>query len=350
MTDQPAGKKGRANRTIERAGVRAAQKVFENAGFLFQEIDLANDIGKDAYVDLAQGGIFGGDMVALQVKSGEKYRRGDDFKVPCDANDVAIWRGSLVPIVGVVFDMSAETLHWADLTAWAQDQSTTRPGTFCPVERANVLSAETLDAFVAVMRRRLRDLTNPAVFDLAADDALAQRRAVYDCWAVGRRDVRALVVLRASLRWLDDVDALWPAIQILSLATPHPDVFWTDENRLPEPTTTRLQATYRWSVEEAGLLLGAPVDDMWQRGGLGQSVYMLLVEDPNVETLLRQVIERTTDDEIAYWATGILVHLAGDHGLTVLDEVVLTSPLLQADQMVTELRQTLVDCGHISIF
>lgn len=144
------------------------------------------------------------------------------------------------------------------------------------------------------------------------------------------------MLLRASLRWLADVDATWSAIQILSLATPHPDVFWTEDNILPHETIDRVQATYRWSLEEAELLLGAPTGEMWRRGDLDQSVYMLLVADPDHGRLLREVIARTADDELAWAATMILVSLAGEDGLVVLDKLIASSLVLRTDQMVAK--------------
>jgi hypothetical protein len=350
MAEDIVGKHGRSNREIERKGVRAAQGVFEDAGYLFQEVELHNDIGKDAYVDLAENDRFAGEMIAIQVKAGEKYRRSEDYKIPCSPADLAVWRGSPVPIVGVVYDSVSETLHWVDLTAWANNQPKVSPPTSCPVDPQNLLCAATLDVFVQLMRRRLRELAEPAVLDLAAQDPLAQSRAVWDCWALGRRDARALLLLRASLRWLADVDASWPAIHVLSLATPHSDVFWSSETRLPEDTIARLSATFRWSVEEAELLLAAPAPDMWDRGNLGQSVYMLLVADPDHERLLRSVVEGATDVEIAWTAARILVSLAGEAGLAVLETLTATSPVLQGELMVAELRQTLLELGEVSMF
>jgi len=344
------GKKGRRNRSIERAGVRATQGVFEDAGYLFQEVDLGNDIGKDAYVDLAEDEVFVGQMIAIQVKSGEKYRRGENYTIPCTLDDLAVWLGSLVPIVGVVYDLKAETLHWVDLTDWARKQSKDNPPKACPVDHQDLLCATTLESVVLIMRDRLRALVDPPVLNLFSEHPLTQARAVWDCWALGRRDARALLLLRASLRWLADVEASWPAVQILSLATPHPDVLWTDETRLPQETIDRLQASFRWSREEAELLLGAPAGDMWHRGDLGQSVYMLLVADPDHDALLRAVVDHATDDEIAWASTRILVSLAGDNGLTVLDDLTAKSPLLQHDPSVTELRLTLVEHGHVALF
>lgn len=61
----------RKNRPIERAGVNAARTLFEAAGYVFQEVELGNDYGKDAYVDLVDGDKATGICVALQIKSGD---------------------------------------------------------------------------------------------------------------------------------------------------------------------------------------------------------------------------------------------------------------------------------------
>jgi hypothetical protein len=44
--------------------------LFDDAEMVVQEVDTANDIGKDLYVDLADEGRFTGELVALQVKAG----------------------------------------------------------------------------------------------------------------------------------------------------------------------------------------------------------------------------------------------------------------------------------------
>ena len=71
---RPPGKRSRPGRPAERAAIRAVTAVFENAGMVVQEVDTANDIGKDLYVDLAQDGRFTGELIALQVKGGGSYR------------------------------------------------------------------------------------------------------------------------------------------------------------------------------------------------------------------------------------------------------------------------------------
>jgi hypothetical protein len=156
--------------------------------------------------------------------------------------------------------------------------------------------------------------------------------------------------LRTSLRWLADVDVSWPAIQILSLMTPHPDVAWTDENWLPQDIRNAVMAEMRWSVEEAEFLLAAPAGDMWGRGDLGQSVYMLLAADPDCDELLERVTAATADAEVRFDADRIRVARAGERGLGVLDRLAERTPALRDDELFSELRGTLVEHGSVSLF
>ena len=54
--------------------------LFDNADLPFLEVPNELDVGKDAYIDLSEHGVFVGDLVALQIKSGKSYRRGRDSR------------------------------------------------------------------------------------------------------------------------------------------------------------------------------------------------------------------------------------------------------------------------------
>jgi hypothetical protein len=338
------------NRPTENAAVRAVQAIFENGNLPFQEVELRNDLGKDAYVDLAEDGVHRGDMVALQIKGGLSYRDGDDYKVPCTPNDRAVWRGSSIPIYGMVHDPESDEVHWADLSTWARALPVDTTASYCPVPRDNRLDKYSLGGWAARVRRQLRAQVDPPVLNLASKDLRKQGAAIYDCFALGRRDARALLLLRASLRWLADVDSTWPAIQVLSLATHHPDVMWTDENWLPEEVRAELRDSFRWTVDEAETLIEAPTGDMWDRGDLGQCVYELLTCDPRCERILEAVVATTGRDEVRFQAARIRVALAEEEGLEVLDRLAAGTPTLAADEMFGELRGILVEHQSAALY
>ena len=82
-------------------------------------------------MDLVEGTDVTGEMIALQVKGGISYRRGQSYAVPCSAADRELWRTSSVPVFGVVHDPETDKLHWTNLTAWARsllpDRQPARP-------------------------------------------------------------------------------------------------------------------------------------------------------------------------------------------------------------------------------
>jgi uncharacterized protein DUF4365 len=101
-----------------RRAIRAVQGLLEDANHIYQPVLGSNDIGKDAYVDIVEHGEVTGDVIALQIKGGESFRRARGYAIPCTAPDIELWRSSSIPVFGVVHD--AGKLHWTNLTAWAR--------------------------------------------------------------------------------------------------------------------------------------------------------------------------------------------------------------------------------------
>jgi hypothetical protein len=250
-----------------------------------------------------------------------------------------------------VYDPDTERVHWVVLSTWARRLKERDTKSYCHVPADNVLSRETLVEFVRLARSEMRQRNAEALLELFSADGRTQPRAVYDCLALGRSDPRGLLLLRAALRWLTDLNALWGAIQVLSFATPHPDIGWASDTWLPDEIKTPVVNSFRWSEEEVALLLSAPAGDMWERGDLGIAVFMLLTADPEIEPMLERVAtNHARDEDVAWPAVMVRVHLAGEDGLAVLDQLLGSAPNLAAIPTVTELRGTLQEHGHVSIW
>lgn len=73
--------------------------------------------------------------------------------------------------------------------------------------------------------------------------------AIFDALAVGRRDPRVLVGLRYVLRALGD-QAQRAEINVLSHATPHPDILWNERNWLSNDVKSVLCPHFRWTPDE----------------------------------------------------------------------------------------------------
>jgi hypothetical protein len=317
---------------------------------IVQQVDQGNDIGKDLYVDLAEDGVFTGHLIALQVKSGLSYRRGSGYRIPCSTDDVALWAGSSVPVFGIVYDPQRDRLCWLNLTAWARAQP---PGAPAAADLAGtwVLDARTLSRFVGEARAFLSVAGPPALLGLVDDYLPRQRTAVYDAFALGRRDARALILMRRAILHLRDPVVLRPAVHFLALSVGHMDVFWHALNWIDDEIRQQVRRHLDWTPEELGHLLTATDPEEWTRGGLGQDVTAIVCANwgPRIERSLEQVALEADAD--AAWPALMLLVTSGDRDqLETIDRLVPRARTLGASSMVHELRATVAEHGYVSMW
>jgi hypothetical protein len=346
------GKRPRPGRRVERAGVRAVIALLEDADMAVQEVDLRNDIGKDLYVDLHENGVFRGEMIAIQVKSGVSYRdRSGGHRIPASRDDRALWAGSSVPVFGVVFDPSDKRMYWANLTAWARTQPTHEAASSVRCS-SWTLDAHSLASFVTEARTWLAAIGQPTMLGLADNDPQRQVDAVYDAFALGRRDPRPLLLVRRSVMALAE-PALALAVRVFNLLLPlsHGDIYWHPGNWIDPAVRSELTPHLTdWRYEEACRLLALPDVEEWNRGSLGQDVAWLIGSGwgPDVADLLKKVASRATFD-VAWPALMMLVDGSED-ALGVLEEVVRDSPALRGKPEVLELEGVLHEYGSVSMW
>jgi Domain of unknown function (DUF4365) len=66
--------KRKASQGTSREGINFVRTLVERHNSTFQEIDLHNDLGNDAYVEFVAKESSTGRCIALQIKSGSSYR------------------------------------------------------------------------------------------------------------------------------------------------------------------------------------------------------------------------------------------------------------------------------------
>jgi len=267
-------------RITSREGLNAAQAFFECHECAFQEVAQQNDFGKDAYVDIGENGAITFLCVALQVKSGTSYRtaKGDYF-IPVD-DHAHNWRCSTVSIFGLVYDPEDSLMRWVDVTRYLCANLNQQTGNI-PVSRDAILTEESLRGAFTNALAEYASRFGAITTSLLATGEL-QTDAVYDAWALGRSDAKYLLIIR---RFILDYEprALRRAIHLLAHAGLHPDIFCIPgKNWIPECITRLVTPSFRWAPEEIVHMLKAVDPEDWGRATLGQSLDVLLYEDPNV--------------------------------------------------------------------
>jgi hypothetical protein len=341
----------RRNRIIEREAVNATRAFFEACGCIFQEIDTGNDYGKDAYVDLTDAENITGLCIALQIKGGDKYRRADGYAIPVDEH-TELWRTSSVPIAGIVYDPSDGQLRWCNITEYLHANSSNEVK-LVPVEKHKTLSPEILhreftQSFQNVSKRFIDD----PLLQLCSPSQETQIASLYDCFALGRNDARVFIALRYFLRVLSD-DSLRLAIRILSHLTPHPDILWHSQNWIGQDIKDQVRPYLNWTIDEIMWLLSEVPWDQWDRGALGEDLYMLFLEDHSIrEKMQRAAVSALNDglDDLALSAMILTVYWAQDNGLEKYSELVTANSRFRQLDLASELELQLKEFGSIDIF
>ncbi len=327
---------------------------FERYHCIVQPVFGDNDIGKDAYVDLTDERRVTGLVIALQIKGGAQVARGEDRGIPFTRNDAELYRCSTIPVIGIAHDAGTGALWWVNLTAHcrARHDEGIISGGFALAR--NRLTRSSLSEFKVAMRQAATPDITGNVLDLVSDDPREQAAAVNDCFALGRRDARAMLLLRRNIVSLHP-GAIMAGLYALAHLTPHPDLGWTSWNWISGPVKDRLRSELRWSARELSLFLSVVDDDadMWGGGVVGENVTMLLLQDPDLSAKLVDIVrDHNQGMHIRFRALVYLIYLTKDDGqahATLQDELN-ASPELTSDRSVRELAMHVEEQGWLDVF
>ncbi|SDT68925.1 protein of unknown function [Streptomyces sp. TLI_053] len=139
-------------RRVGQAAVNAVRALLEDHDHIVQEISGQNDFGEDLYVTFVEDEHVTSDVIRVQVKGGEKWRRANGYAVPVGHHG-STWADGNIPVYCVVYDPDSKRLFWANAT-----QQLRRSGPFnrpkvIGVSPNAVLTDSTMESFVAQARR-----------------------------------------------------------------------------------------------------------------------------------------------------------------------------------------------------
>jgi hypothetical protein len=341
------------NRATGKAGVNAVRTLFEHSDYVFQEVELGNDFGKDAYVDLVNGREVTGLCVALQIKSGKSFRRAAGYAIPVEEH-FSVWRDSSLPVAGIVYDADIDSLFWCNISEYLEQIHGDIPASI-PVIKDKVLDRVTLERdFKPSMRRTaVRRSVGTALLQLCSQSEAVQIAALADCFAVGRSESRVLILVRYLLNLLSG-RPLKLGMLVLAHVTPHPDIIWSyKHNWIPEEVRGQVRPHLKWGHQELCRMFAAVEWSEWERGNNGQNLYMLLMEDPDIAAKMERVAVtflESGQDEHAFGAMYLVVYWAGENGAARYNELISKHPGFRKLRLAAEVEYTLRDQGWVSLF
>jgi len=344
--------KRRGNRITETSAVSAVRDFFESNGCVYQSVDTANDYGKDAYIDLAKGERITGLCAALQIKGGVSYRRADgSYSIPLDQQHAKIWRESTLPILGFVHDPDDGLVRWCSISEFLS-LAHNATATHIPVARDPILDINELHSRLRNTVLAMSGVARHPLIQALSEDSDISESAILDCFALGRGEARIFIGLRYLLRGLD-TDVVRAFIHVLAHLTAHPDVFWHRENWISQDVEQVVQPHLRWEQDEILRLLQAVETDEYERGGMGQSLYMLFVQDPHIVAKMKSVAVWAADlgdEDAANVALYLYLYWLGEDAPEHFATLLASHTGLASLSYTSEISQQLRDYGYLAIF
>lgn len=366
MTGESSTRKRlRVGHRSERGGINAVRALLERHGLVVDEVDGRSDYGRDLNVDITRDSAITGGIIGVQVKGGRTFFRRGQWVIPATKVDWAYWRASTVPIIGMVHDPDSGIIRWINLTEAARSRVLTDPSGFKVLEQNDdlakiileeVLDDDSFDSFITRTEAYLTATADSAYLLLIDSDDEIRRQGVFNCWTLGRRDPRPLILLRRVLTSLSG-RSLYDGISVLAHATPHPDIFWTKQNWISPLVEKAVQASFRWSPDELAELVNGveTFDDEgsdWQRGGIGQSLWSIMVVDPELHAKLPSAIRRAVEAGRMKAAVRLLVCLQylADDPVAEVDTLIQAHPSLAQHEMARVVVEHLHDHGRFDVY
>lgn len=318
--DEVPRKQLRIGHVSERGGINAVRTLLESQGLVVDEVDGRADYGRDLNVDITTASRVTGGIIGIQVKGGSSFCRKGRWIIPAKPMDWEYWRSSTLPVIGMTWDPDTGVIRWENLSERARSRVLVSKDGYeyelqsdrvSEIAINQILDETTFGAFIDSVSRYLQATSSSAFLELLSDDDEIRCRGVYSCWTLGRLNPAPLILLRRLLPTMDGL-SLRDGITALAHATPHPDIFWSSQNWISDPVKKELVDAMRWTPSElVSLVHGVEQlpDDVvaWERGGVGQSLWSIMAEDPDLLRVLRVAARLAAEEEKFDAAVRLLV-------------------------------------------
>ena len=255
-----------------------------------------------------------------------------------------------MPVAGIVHDTENGNLYWASITEFLNGLDT-RP-TSIPVPNSNLLTAGSLADFKTQFRSEASRINTNCVLNLSSESEEQRLRSISDCFGLGRSDPRVLIALRQFLLSFSG-ESLEYAICILTHVTPHPDIIWGSHNWIPQSVCDSVCNHFRWRNDEIIHLMSAAEWETWHRGGMGEHVYMMLKQDPEIKSKMESVIERALESDnesLAFASTYLCIYWAYEDGVAMYKTIANRHPEIEDLDFMPDVRDLLGNYGCVALF
>lgn len=273
------------SQATSREGINFVRSLVERQNSTFQEIDLHNDLGNDAYVEFVVEESATGCCVALQIKSGTSYRtESGRYGFQADRSHFEYWASHTLPVLAVVFDPEREKAFWVDITGYLRENPASISTGPYSIYADQEFSAVTFPIFRNHCLQYRDQYSHESNFGRALE-SFSVREDIERCFdglralfSYHRNQPATWYYLISCLSNYKGHAVLGALVVRLCHIPGHGDIFWSKQNIIDEHVR-RIARNFmkeRFDRRDAMTLLSVIDDAGIDRGTIGQCVHTLV--------------------------------------------------------------------------
>ena len=313
--------KRKRSKSTARAGIKYVRDIVESQNCVFQEIDLENDVGNDAYIEFIQEEDSTGCCIAVQIKSGASYvaRNGDSFILKADKEHFVYWDSHILPIGAIIYDPRSNKAAWCDVTEFLESNpKVIERGPYnISIPASQEFSGKTFNEF----RNRFLKYREQYKRDSNFGEALekfARRDDLEGCldglrslFSFHRQRNASWYYLISSFRNFRNHPLLRTLVIALCHIPGHGDIFWHKGNITDEPIRKTALSFMKEQFDRNDVisLLEAVDENGFERGSIGQCVHAIVdVVKGRDENLVSIAFDESIAEETRFSAILLLIY------------------------------------------
>ncbi len=357
--------KRKKTKAVSRVGINWIRSLVEKNNDIFQEIDLENDVGNDAYIEFVINEETTGCCIASQIKTGKSYiNASGEYFFQSDKEHFEYWSSHLLPVCGLVHNPENNTTKWIDITEYLNENPhVIKNGPYnlkCTNEFSEIAFNDFKEHFLeyknkmdhAFIRSLDTLLENKSVSSI--NDALHLLFSYY-------RNKKATWFFACQyFKEIKDHDILEIMVYMFSFVTGgHGDVFWHKGNIVDEKIRIYIKNLIQTQFKETELIKLIQIFkiDWFSRGTLSQAAHSLIDWIQNKNDLLYKItFESEYESDIKLSSLMLLLYYksweedGSTESLKLLKQYISCYPDSEDIEIVEEMILTIEDEGYLGFY
>lgn len=300
-------------KSIAKKGVNYVRQIFEDNNFIFHELHQENEIGIDAIVEIITNEKPMGELIALQIKSGNSYfnEKSNCCIIPIKKH-YEYWKNFSLPLFGIVYIPSKRKAYWADIKNALQDLEENIKSIKYVISSLNEFSeSDFLKIFVPYITKQIPILTFEEcirLFNSKKDEEEYVGTLILFKKFGDKKETWDLFIDYFKKSNLNQISP--KLIYYLSYVPGHQDLFWNNETLTNDSLAYAKSLIGHFGEKEVIKLLNFIDENFIDRGSIGECVEAIISIIPNYKQILSSISEDINNEgDIRKCAKSLLIYM-----------------------------------------